>query len=337
MVRAPKTLFCICLLASFFIGMNPVTADSNQRIPESGTNPLSIEELRWCRSEVFRLVGASKEVDQSDYWDIYDYNENVERYQSLCLDRTASPNAVRLVTSELTPAVKQGLRDAGTRRFAFGRVHRDENRIYVISKKTTVFNGSHSGSAHVADLRQWDEAFLLGGNVVNRVEIEWLTGMPAVRNTGWINRSSYLLGNGGQARETYCRANRGAPIGPNELLQGALSRDRFMLLQIRNPTPQDAYVKLLRSGEGVVVAFVVKAGFSRTINGLPRGEFSVAFATGIEFSRGCNSFVKRGFAGRVSQPIIYDDHSYEWEISLRTPSMSLSSRDTNAYAEFEAL
>lgn len=332
-----RTYVCIALLSYSIICTNPATAESNQQIPKPGTHPLSLEELRWCRTEVLRLAGEAKEVDQNDYWEIYDYNENVQRYRSLCLDRTSLPEAGRRIASELTPVVKQGMRDAGTRRFAFGRVYRNDNRIFVTSKKTKVFDASRADAPQVADLRQWDEAFLLGGNETNRVEIEWVTGIPPARKTGWIDQSSYTSGNGGQAREAYCRANRGAPIGPTELLHGALSRDRFMLLQIRNPTPQDAYVKLIRPGEGVVIAFVVKAGFTRTVNGLPMGEFRVAYATGIEFSRGCNSFVKRGFAGHVSQPIIFDEHSYEWEISLRAPSMDLAARDTNAYAEFEAL
>lgn len=326
-----------CLLPFLVIGTNPVTAESNLHVPKPGTHPLSIDELRWCRTEVYRLAGEAKEVVPNDYWDIYDYNENVQRYRSVCLDRTYSPDAARRISSELTPAAKQGMRDAGTRRFAFSRVQRNKNRIYVASTETRAFDASNLDSAAVANLRQWDEAFLLGKNEANRVEIEWVAGIPPARMTGWIDQSSFSPGNGGEAREAYCRANRGAPVGPNELLHGSLTRERFMLLQVRNPTPQDAYVKLLRPGQGVVVAFVVKAGFTRTINGLPQGEFEVAYATGIEFSRGCRSFVKRGFTGRVSQPIIYDDHSYEWEISLRTPSMSLSSRDTNAYAEFEAL
>ena len=319
------------------MGTNPATAESNLRIPKPGTSPLSNDELRWCRTEVYRLAGEAKDVDQSDYWEIYDYNENVQRYRNGCVDRTFSTDAARRIATELTPVVKQGMRDAGTRRFAFGRIHRDENRIYVTSTVTNVFDSNQPDSAQIAHLRLWDEAFLLGGNEADRVEIEWVTGIPPVRMTGWIDRSSYSPGNGGQARETYCLANRGAPIGPNELLYGRLSRDRFMLLQVRNPTPQDAYVKLLRPGQGVVVAFVVKSGFTRTINGLPQGEFEIAYATGIEFSRGCRSFVKRGFTGRVTQPIIFDDHSYEWEISLRAPSMEITGRDTRAYAEFEAL
>ena len=92
-----------------------------------------------------------------------------------------------------------------------------------------------------------------------------------------------------------------------------------MLLQIRNSTPQDAYVKLLDPTKKVTVSFLVTARSNRTINGLPQGEYEIAFATGSEFSRGCDSFVKRGFSGWVSQPIIFDNHSYEWAISLQTP------------------
>lgn len=329
------------LYIGLFITTGVVTEHSlarpNQQIPEPGTKPLSIEELRWCRTEVHLLAGEAKEVDQNEFWEIYDYNENVRQYRNRCVERTSSQNAARQIDSELTPDTKQGIRDAGARRFAFGRVTRDANRVYVAPTHTGVFEASARDATEIDILRQWDEAFLLGKRESSRVEIEWLVGLPPVRNTGWISATSYRQGNGREAREIYCRANQGVPLEPDDLVRGTPSRDRFMLLQVRNPTPQDAYVKVIRPNKDVVVAFLVKAGTRRTINGLPIGEFGVAFATGLEFSRGCDSFVKRGFAGRVSQPIIFDEHSYEWEISLQTPSMDITARDTRAYAEFEAL
>ena len=329
------------LYIGLFITTGVVTEHSlarpNQQIPEPGTKPLSIEELRWCRTEVHLLAGEAKEVKQEEFWEIHDYNKNVRQYRNRCVERTSSQNAARQIDSELTPETKQGIRDAGARRFAFGRVTRDANRVYVSSTRTNVFDASESSAPQIDTLAQWDEAFLLGERASNRVEIEWVVGLPPVRYTGWISDTSYRPGNGREARENYCRANRGAPVDRDELVHGIPSRDRFMLLQVRNPTPQDAYVKVIRPDQDVVVAFLVKAGTRRTINGLPIGEFEVAFATGHEFSRGCDSFVKRGFAGRVSQPIIFDDHSYEWEISLQTPSMDITARDTRAYAEFEAL
>ena len=306
-------------------------------IPRHGKEPLSVEELRWCRTEVLLLAGEAKEVDQNEYWEIYDYNQNVQRYRNVCLDRTFSQDASRRVASELTPITKQGIRDAGVRRFAFGRINRNENRIYITSKRTSVFDANHPHAIQIADLRRWDEAFLMGQRESDRVEVEWSFGLPPVRRTGWIDETSYLPGSGHHAREEHCRAIKGAPLEPEELVRGSPSRDRFMLLQVRNPTPQDAYVKLVRLDKEVVVAFLVNATSNRTINGLPKGEFEVVYATGYEFSRGCDSFVIRGFAGRVSQPIIFDDYSYEWEISLKTPSMDFSARDTRAYAEFEAL
>ena len=306
-------------------------------MPEQNSNPLSIEELRWCRHEVLRLAGEAKEVDQNEYWEIHDYNQNVQQYRSLCLNRQSLADVTRRVSNELTPTAKQGIRDAGVRRFAFGRVNRDENRIYIQSKRTNVFESSAPDAAIVADLRQWEEAFLTSQTTEKRVEIEWLMGVPQVRQTGWIDESSYSRGNGRVARETYCRANQGAPIADDELIHGELSRNRFMLLQIHNTSPQDAYIKLLSPTKRIVVAFLVAAQSNRTINGLPQGEYQVAYATGFEFSRGCESFVKRGFAGRVSQPIVYDTHSYEWAIAIQTPPSESTSRDTRAYIDFEAL
>ena len=324
-------LLLLCVVAS------PIYGQPNQQIPQMNSNALSMEEVRWCRHEVFRLAGEASEVRQSDYWEIHDYNLHVRRYRSLCLNRASAPNSDGLITKELTPVAKQGIRDAGVRRFAYGRINRNENRIYVTSTHTSVFESSRSDSVRVGDLRQWEEAFLLGESHAERVEIEWLMGTKPNRKTGWIDKSSYSRGNGRQAREAYCHANKGTPIGADELLHGTLSRDRFMLLQIRNATPQDAYVKLLDPTKKVTVSFLVTARSNRTINGLPQGEYEIAFATGSEFSRGCDSFVKRGFSGWVSQPIIFDNHSYEWAISLQTPDREITVHDTRAYAEFESL
>ncbi|MCY4095410.1 MAG: hypothetical protein OXG05_09855 [Gammaproteobacteria bacterium] len=330
-------VLCVGLFVTTGVITELSFAQTNQKIPEPGTRPLSTEELRWCRSEVLLLAGEAKEVNQKEYWEIHDYNESVLRYRNRCTDRSFSPDAARQIESELTPETKQGIRDAGVRRFAFGRVTRAANRVYVVESSTRVFDANDRSANETGNLRQWDDAFLLGKRESNRAEIEWVVGLPPVRNTGWISEASYRPGNGREAREAYCRAHRGAPVEPDELVHGIPSRDRFMLLQVRNPTHQDAYVKVINLDKDVVVAFLVGASSSRTINGLPKGEFEIAFATGLEFSRGCESFVRRGFAGRVSQPIIFDEHSYEWEISLQTPSMDITARDTRAYAEFEAL
>lgn len=327
----------ICLLTTNGSFAERTSAKANLLKPKPGNEPLSIEELRWCRTELLLLAGEAKEVDQNEYWEIYDYNRNVRNYRNRCVDRTFSQEAARRIKTEQSTEVKQGIQDAGIRRFAFGRVTRDASRVYVTSTRTSVYEASDRAAAKIDFLRHWDEAFLLGKREAGRVEIEWLVGLPPVRNTGWIIETSFRLGNGRVAREIYCRANQGAPLEPDELVRGTPSRDRFMLLQVRNPTPQDAYVKVIRPDKDVVVAFLVGARTSRTINGLPIGEFEVAFATGLEFSRGCDSFIKRGFAGRVTQPIIFDEYSYEWEISLQTPSLEISARDTKAYAEFEAL
>ena len=337
-VRHGRTVISIFwLLLLFCIETNPITAQSNQQIPQQNTDALSIEEVRWCKNEVYRLAGEANEVDQNDYWEIHDYNLHVTRYRSLCLDRSSPPNSASRITNELTSVVKQGNREAGVRRFAFSRINRNENRIYVTSMQTRVFESSHPNAIQVGDLRQWEEAFLLGKSRAERVQIEWLMGTQPTRKTGWIATSSYSRGNGRQVREAYCRANKGTPVGADELLHGTLSRDRFMLLQVRNSTPQDAYVKLLGPDKKVTVSFLVTARSNRTINGLPKGEYEIAFATGSEFSRGCGAFVKRGFSGWVSQPVVFDDHSYEWAISLQTPEREITVHDTRAYAEFDAL
>ena len=128
-------LFGLWMLLLLCVVASPIYGQPNQQIPQMNSNALSMEEVRWCRHEVFRLAGEASEVRQSDYWEIHDYNLHVRRYRSLCLNRASAPNSNGLITKELTPVAKQGIRDAGVRRFAYGRINRNENRIYVTSTR----------------------------------------------------------------------------------------------------------------------------------------------------------------------------------------------------------
>ncbi len=310
-----------------------------EEFPTAGDKPLSLEQLRWCRNEVIRLQGEATEVNQEQYWEIYAFNENVRRYRTLCTDRATVQEDTDSVSIELSSKARQGIRNAGARRFAFSRIKRSDRRIYVTTKVAKVFDSASQDSSKFTLLRQWDEAFRLEGHESNRVQIEWLDSSPLTRRTGWINEKNFAQGYGELIRKDFCRANKGNPLDPNELVRGTPSRDRFMLLQVHNATTKDAYVKLLQSNVNVIASFVVSADSTRTINGLPRGDYEVAFVTGTEFSRGCESFINRGHAGRLVERIIYDEYSFEWAISLQAPdSTGLTSiQNMREYAEFEAL
>ena len=310
-----------------------------EELPTVGDEPLSLEQLRWCRNEVIRLQGEATEVNQEQYWEIYAFNENIRRYRTLCSDRATVQEHADSVSIEQTTEVRQGIRNAGARRFAFSRIERSDRRIYVTAKEAKVFDSASQDSSPITLLRQWEEAFRLKGHESNRVHIEWLDSSPLTRRTGWINETNFARGNGELIRKDFCRANKGDPLDSNELVRGTPSRDRFMLLQVHNATTKDAYVKLLQSNVNVIASFVVSSDATRTINGLPRGDYEVVFVTGTEFSRGCESFINRGHAGRLKERIIYDEYSFEWAISLQAPNSAglTSIQNMREYAEFEAL
>ena len=332
-VRAALSIFVLVfLLTNFVKAQTPA-----EKVPV-GNGQLALDELRWCHAELLRIKGEATAVKKDQFWDIYDYNKTAHRYKTLCTKKLVKAEHQRTVTAEFSETVKRGFSDAGSRRFALGRLAREQKRIYVATARARLLESSIVDAHQVGELYQWNEGFKIGERVGNRVEIEWQTpSIPPVRNTGWIDIGSTKPGNGMEARADYCRTNQGKPINPRELLRGVQSQDRFMILQVHNVLQEDAYVKLLRDTNDVVASFLVNPGATRVINGLPSGTYELAFMTGVEFSRGCESFVNRRSVGRMAKPIIFDKHNHEWAVSLQIPTASSNTIDSRAFAEFENL
>ena len=59
-------------------------------------------------------------------------------------------------------------------------------------RDTSVFESSRSDAVRVGDLRQWEEAFLLGESHAERVEIEWLMG-DKTEPKDWMDRQIELF------------------------------------------------------------------------------------------------------------------------------------------------
>ena len=329
------------LLGFFVVGYlatHIVTAQSPKAIMPSGSKVLSLPEYRWCRSELLRLEGEATEVDRSSYWEILDYNDTVKRYRSICSGKQTSKADSQTVTQELTPSAKHALQEAGKRRFIFRRIAREDRRVHVATTEAPVHQHTTPGSTVLVTRTKWQEAYVTGDPRDSKVEIEWLsTAEPKRRITGWIDEQSLARGSGDKARSDYCQLNKGEPPEPDEFIRGTRSSDRFMLLQIRNPSRQDAYVKLLNSNNSVFASFLVPPNNTRTINGLPQDTYSIAFSTGSEFSRGCDSFVSRAYAGFMQKSIVYDTHTTEWRINLNIPDSKSHPIDRASHTIFEKL
>ena len=118
------------------------------------------------------------------------------------------------------------------------------------------------------------------------------------------------------ARTAFCRANKGDPVGPNELLQGNNSKERYMLLQVHNPTEYEAYVTLTDDRSQAITSFMVAAGSTQVVNGLPESTYAVAYVMGKEFSRGCSSFIQLKYTRSLTGKIVFTKFNPEWRVSL---------------------
>ena len=324
-------------MTAICLSLGNVDAQLEERTPTTDSEkPLTLAELRWCRSEILRLNGAGTAIDQNVYWDIFDYNQRVQRYRDGCLGRTAETGATNNVNHELTESVALELRKAGVALVPLWRQQRSEIHHHVLTNETPILESTEADADTVATLPRWHDVFVIDSAVGDRAHIEWLDDAQLIRRTGWIDKQELVRGEGSRARQVHCRATKGKSLEPDELIRGSATAQRYMLLQVHNPSTQDAYVKLV-ADDSVYAAFVVAAGTQRIVNGLPKGEFNIAFITGREFSRGCESFVERGLAGRMDQPIVFNDYNYEWAIRLQIPKQKVIPSDMHSYRLFEAL
>ncbi len=293
--------------------------------------------LPWCLKERLRLQGEEKEVNDQVFWEVHDFNQNLQKFKSRCAGRVFRPQQGDENFDAFTPLAQQGIRKAGAVRFAYGRIGRASRQVYIAARTTRVFETSERNAVQVAKLTQWDEAFRLGESKEGFAEIEWQAFDKPARRSGWVNELDIASGIGSEVRMNYCRAVKGPPIAANEIVKGSLTRDLVNLLRVQNQAILDIYVKLLHPDDEVAISFLVPAETTRTIKGIPNGDYNVVFGTGTGFSRGCAAFIIRGHSGHLEHTLIYDDRTFQWDISLKAPLSKSSDLDTKLYNAFDAL
>ena len=106
---------------------------------------------------------------------------------------------------------------------------------------------------------------------------------------------------------------------------------------MNNGTGKEAYVKLVDRQGVLALSFLAAAGRTATISGIPTGTYEVLFATGSLFSRGCDSFSRRGAASRFAQRLDFSEPPSHWEITLHVVSGGNAQVNAMSYNEFDQL
>ena len=313
-------------------------ANSGSGSLASSSDLLTIEELRWCRYELLRLQGAASHANKDAYLEVLGYNKSARKYHERCMNRSYNPAHSKQIAAELNPIAKYGLRQAGIRQVAFRQVHLSARMRHITGENIHILAIPDAAGRRVATLNRWQDVYVLGEQDNNYVRIEWIPGsLPRRLETGWVKADHITYGSGTSARTKHCLKHQGPAVEENEMLRGTWSRKRFMMLEVANKAEQDAYVKLLNTKQTVVSGFIVPASKSKNIYGLPMDTYSVLFITGEAFSRGCDSFAIRGVAGRMNQPLVYDENNLDWSIEITAPLTSPLHVDYDLYATFERL
>jgi hypothetical protein len=118
---------------------------------------------------------------------------------------------------------------------------------------------------------------------------EWARILTQSGVTGYVPSRFLFGGTGSGPRTRWCTDQRGGPPENGDvLLRRSGGENR---LTVQNKTGQDAVVRLKTPNGQTLIMFFVAANATAQIDGIPDGNFRVAFANGAVYSRPCGIFL----------------------------------------------
>ena len=305
---------------------------SEEAVPDADDN-LTLAELRWCVFEPVRLEGDDVETDGVAHWEVDGYNARLRAYREGCSKKTYRVKDRTVVEAELTPEKRQALRQDGIARVRQARLEREKRRVYVKVEAAAIRATPGSGGEELGRVRRWGDLIRTGRIQGPWYEVEW----RAPPKSGWVLEGLVRSGSGESARFDFCETHAGNRAQHNEVVRGRTEPDRIGTLRVLNDTGQDAYVKLINRRGKVALAFLAGQGKTAALTGISLGSYEVVFATGSKFSRGCDSFSRRGNAGRFAERIDYDADSGGWTLSLHRAKGGSARTNAMSYDDFDGL
>lgn len=311
----------------------PANASDSEEAAPDADERLTLAELRWCVFEPVRLEGDNVETDAVAHWEVDGHNARLRAYREGCSNKTYRVKDRTEVEAELTPDKRQALREDGIARVRQARLEREKRRIHVEAEAAAVRASPGSAGEELGRVRRWGDLIRTGRTQGPWYEVEWRTPLKS----GWVLEGLVRSGSGEKARFDFCEAHAGKRVQHNEIVRGRTEPSRIGTVRVLNDTGMDAYVKLVNRQGKVALAFLVGEGKTAALKGIPLGSYEVAFATGSKFSRGCDSFSKRGNAGRFAERIDYEADSGGWTLALHSAKGGSARTNAMNYDDFDGL
>ena len=332
-----RTFVAIVGLAAAPATASASDADPVEAVPDADDN-LTLAELRWCIFEPIRLEGDNVETDSAALWEVDSHNARLRAYGERCSKKTYRVKDKTAVEAELTPDRRQALRQDGIARVQRARTEREKRRVYVNVEAAAVRGSPGSAGEELGRVRRWADLIRTGRAQGPWYEVEWRGSRPGAASTpGWVLEGLVKSGSGEKARFDFCETHAGQRARHNEIVRGRTEHRRVGSIRVLNDTGKDAYVKLLNRQGKVALAFLAGEGRTAVLKGIPLGSYEVVFATGSKFSRGCDSFSRRGNAGKFAERIDYDADSGGWTLSLHSVSGGNARTNAMSYDDFDGL
>ena len=277
---------------------------------------LSAEEVLWCHEEEVRIEAVQGGIDPGSKADVEWFNARIDVYNQRCASggryRVQDGATARRTVDEH----REQLRAEGRAALVAERRRRRERQAHVFVDGAIVRARPDEDGEAVEHPKRWQTVETTGEREGGWLKIAWRA--PDLNQTlryGWIWGGFVAAGSGREARAAECRRAAGAPVAHNEEIGRGQSHGEGVLT-LENGHAQDAYVKVRgRSGEKIRNVYVGARRQTR-LEGLPRGSLTVAFATGTEFSRGCDSFGYVEHAARFSRRLDYHEATAGWTLTL---------------------
>ena len=277
---------------------------------------LSAEEVLWCHEEEVRIKAVEDVLDDGSRADVEWFNTRIDMFNQRCASGRSylvrDGEAARRSVDEH----RERLRAEGRAALAAERDRRLERQAHVSVDGATIRARPAEDGEAVQHPKQWQTVETTGEQEGGWRKIRWRApGLDETLRYGWIWGGFVAGGSGREARAEACRRDAGSPAAHNEEIGRGQSQGEGYLT-IENGHAQDAYVKVRGTNGETIRNVYVGAGRQTRLEGIPRGSLTVAFATGTEFSRGCDSFGYVEQAARFSRRLDYHEATAGWTLTL---------------------
>ena len=324
-------------VAAVTAGESVSAAASEEAMPDEDDR-LTGPELRWCLFESVRLDGQREALDLRRVWEIEGYTSQSATYNESCSHRNYDERDRTVVEQEITSDKRAALWEQGASRVEQARAEREARRVHVEAEVAAVKAAPEESAGELGRVPQWGDLIETGRVEGSWHEVEWPPPAPGEAPTlGWILGDLVESGPGVEARFNYCEDHAGGGARHNDVVRQDIDLDGRGWLVVDNAAADDAYIKLIGEADDVVLSVFVAAGQTALVESIPTGSYEIAFATGSQFSRGCDSFARREAARKFAERIEYDRRTAGWTIGLSRAGAEHARTSSMNYDEFDRL